>query len=118
MHLTWRLCCLSIRPETPLSDHLLAAVTAAGELTGLQAQVVAGSAACQPRALLAAKPAQHQQSRALLESNLAAALCLQSPQEYRRWLGAYAQLLTGKLRGFSALLRVQNSSLKQLPVHV
>ena len=67
----------------------------AGELAGLQAEALAGSAAGAPRALLAAKPSQQVASRALLESNLAAALCLHSPHEYRRWLGTYAQLLSG-----------------------
>lgn len=40
-------------------------------------------------------PALHS-SRAHLEGNLAAALALQSPQEYRRWLGTYARFLTGR----------------------
>lgn len=77
--------------------HLARPAARAGELTSLQAAAVAGTPAAQPRALLSSRPAQHAQSRALLESNLAAAACLQSPQEYRRWLGTYAQHLAGVL---------------------
>ena len=36
------------------------------------------------------------QGRAHLEANMAAALALQSPQEYRRWLGTYASHLSGQ----------------------
>ncbi len=78
--------------------HVGCLLPAAGELAGLQAEVLAGSQAAQPRTMLAGRSMQQQQSRALLEGNLAAALCLRSPQEYRRWLGAYAQLLAGKRR--------------------
>ncbi len=34
-------------------------------------------------------------SRAHLEANMAAALALQSPAEYRRWLLTYARFLSG-----------------------
>lgn len=92
-------------PLAPALAHPCCVVCcAAGELAGLQAGAVAGRGvgAGVARRLLAAKPSQQQQSRALLESNLAAALCLRSPQEYRRWLGAYAQLLSGAWAGWAA----------------
>ena len=72
-----------------------------GELSSLQAQALrtalpwsgAGAAALMP-----GSPAQQRQlSRAHLEANLAGALALQSPQEYRRWLVTYIRFLTGGL---------------------
>ena len=35
------------------------------------------------------------ESRGHLEANVAAALALESPQEYRRWLLTYARFLSG-----------------------
>lgn len=68
----------------------------AGEISSLQAEVLRGSI---PRAALPglqvrqSAAAQALASRAHLEASLSTALALQSPQEYRRWLLAYARFL-------------------------
>lgn len=67
----------------------------AGEISGLQGQVLraviprTSLPGQQVRAAAGAVPA----SRAHLEASLSTSLALQSPQEYRRWLLAYARFL-------------------------
>ena len=46
-------------------------------------------------ALTAAPARSAADSRGHLEANMAAALALESPQEYRRWLLTYARFLSG-----------------------
>ena len=72
---------------------------AAGELGKLQSAAArerGGSESAAMLAALAAAPTRSAaDSRGHLETNMAAAQALESPQEYRRWLLTYARFLSG-----------------------
>jgi len=80
-------------------DCIHAAVAVTGELGKLQsaaARARGGSESGVMLAALTAAPARSTaDSRGHLEANMAAALALESPQEYRRWLLTYARFLSG-----------------------
>ncbi len=67
-----------------------------GRLQSAAARARGGSESDAMLAALTAAPARSAaDSRGHLESNMAAALALESPQEYRRWLLTYARFLSG-----------------------
>lgn len=74
----------------------VALAAAAGEIAGLQAEALRAAIPRRELPVLQLRMGALQQavaSRAHLEASLSTALALRSPQEYRRWLLAYARFL-------------------------
>ncbi len=70
----------------------------AGDLSQVQGQALANSGsplASGVGSLAAGRSSNAEVDRGHLEANMAAALLLQSPQEYRRWLLTYVRHLAG-----------------------
>ena len=77
-------------------DAVIAAIGELGKLQSAAARARGGSESDAMLAALTAAPARSAaDSRGHLEANMAAALALESPQEYRRWLLTYARFLSG-----------------------
>lgn len=79
---------------------------AVGDLSRVQQQASSSGRGLPAASLLGASRGLHAgfgQGRGHLEANMAAALALQSPQEYKRWLATYASHLAGQSSHLLAL---------------
>lgn len=102
-------CCLVKSAQTECSDllnpsmhveaMLQSSMSMTGDLSRIQQQAGSSGRGLAPGALLGVGLGSRGglgQGRAHLEANMAAALALQSPHEYKRWLGTYASHLSGE----------------------